>query len=132
MLEVRGQGVVDRARRPAVGIGLHILDLAVASGALDARLQLRSDLAEHRLHGQYHSLAQLHATAAAAVVVDLRVLVHPAPDPVPDEVADDVESPGYPVLLHRRADAADVVPRLHLRNCQDETLVRRPDELPGA
>src|SRR6476659_117634 len=122
MLEVRGEGAVERPRRPAVGVGLDVLNDAVPSAALDARLQFRADLAEHRLERQNHSLPQLETTAAAAVVVDLRFFVHPAADPVSDKVADDVEAARFGMLLNRRADVADVAARAHLLDREIEAL----------
>src|ERR1044072_5114952 len=99
MFEVRSQVAVDRASGPAVVVGLDVLHHAVAAGALDARLQLRSDLAEHRLDGEHHSLAQLDPPAPPAVVVDLRILVHPAADSVADEGPGDVEPARLRLLL---------------------------------
>src|ERR1044071_8184900 len=92
VLEVSREASVDGARGPAVGVGADVLDHAVRPRALDARLELRPDLTEHRLDRQDHSLAQLQAAAATAVVVDLRLLVHLPPDAVPHEGADDVEA----------------------------------------
>src|SRR5438874_304585 len=108
MLEVGGQGAVDRARCPPVGVGAHILDRSVAAGALDARAKLGTDLAEHRLDGEDHALAQLESAPPFPVVVDLRILMHPPPDSMSDEVADDVEPACLRVLLHRRSDVAEM------------------------
>src|SRR5947207_1039820 len=123
MLEMRGEHAVERARRPAVSVGLDVLNDAIPPAALDARLQLRADLTEHRLDRQNHSLPQLQTAAATAVVVDLRLLVHPAADPVTDEVADHVEAFRLRVLLHRRADVADVPSGTHLLDREIEALL---------
>src|ERR1044071_9362270 len=106
---MRGHRAVDRAGRPAVRVRADVVDRAVAAGALDARPQLRPDLAEHRLESQDHPLAQLDAPSPASVVVYLRLLVHPPADSVADEVADDVEAFRLRVLLHGRADAAQAL-----------------------
>src|SRR5436309_9095266 len=113
MLKMSGERAVDRPRRPAIAVGAGVFDLSVASGALDARLQLRTDLAQHRLDRQNHPLAQLDPASTAAVVVDLRILVHPAADSVADEVANHVEPARLGVLLHRRADIANVLAGPH-------------------
>src|SRR3954454_7852148 len=125
---MRGHGAVHRARRPAVGVGADVVDRSVPAAALDARAQLRADLAEHRLDGQDQSLAQLDAPSPAAVVVYLRLLVHPPADSMADEGADDVESLRFRVLLHRRADVAEVLARTHLGDGRLEALPRRIDE----
>src|SRR5437762_7007510 len=108
MLEMRGERAVDRPGRPAVGVGLCVVNDSVAAAALDPRLQLRTDLAQHRLDGQDHSLAQLESASALPIVVDLRLLVHPAADPVSYEIADHVETARLGVLLNRGADVAQV------------------------
>src|SRR4051794_23570135 len=128
MLEVRGQGPVDRTSGPAVVVGLHVLDHPVAAGALDARLQLRSDLAEHRLDGEDHSLAQLDAPSAPAVVVDLRILVHPAADSVADKVPDDVKPARFRMLLDRGPDVTEVTAGTHLLDREIEAFLRGPHE----
>src|ERR1041385_5084331 len=107
MFEVRGQGAVHRSSDLAVVVGLDVLDHAVAAGAIDARLQLRADLAEHRLDREHHSFAQRHPPPPPAVVVDLRILVHPAADSVADEVPNDVEPARLRMLLDRGADVAE-------------------------
>src|SRR5437016_11438683 len=109
MLEMRGERPIHRARRPAVAVGADVVDHPVLPGALEARPELRSDLAEHRLDGEDHAFAQLDAPSPFAVVVDLRLLVHPSADPVTDEVADDVKAARLGVLLHGRADVAEVL-----------------------
>src|ERR1700756_5029944 len=82
MLEMRGQRSVDGAGRPTVVVGPHVFNDSVPAGPLEARAELRSDLAEHRLDGQDHSRPQLQTAAAAAVVVDLRVFMHAPADAV--------------------------------------------------
>src|SRR5213593_3404409 len=104
MLEMRGERAVERPRRPAVGVRFDVLYDAIPSAPLDARLQLRTDLAKHRLDRQHHPLPQLQTAAPTAVVVDLRFLMHPAPDSVSDEIADHVEAARFRVLLNHRAD----------------------------
>src|SRR3954449_2978309 len=132
MLEVRGQGPVDRTSGPAVVVGLHVLDHPVAAGALDARLQLRSDLAEHRLDREDHSFAQLDAPSPPAVVVDLRILVHPAADSMADKVPDDVKPARLRMLLDRGADVTEVTTRTHLLDREIEALLRGPHEEIGS
>src|SRR5438132_1944126 len=129
MLEMRGETPVDGAGRPAVAVGPDVFDHPVLPPSLDARAQLRADLTEHRLDGEDHSLPQLDPPSPLAVVVDLRVLVHAAPDAVPDEVADDMEPARLRVLLHHRPDVAKMAARAHLLDRQVEAFLRRPHQL---
>src|SRR5438132_917175 len=122
MLEMRGETPVDGAGRPAVAVGPDVFDHPVLPPSLDARAQLRADLTEHRLDGEDHPLPQLDAPSPPAVVVDLRVLVHAAPDAVSDEVADHMESAGLGVLLHRGADVAQMPSRPHFLHRQLEAF----------
>src|SRR5215212_4075741 len=129
MLEMGGQGPVDGPRRPAVVVRADVLDHPVRPRPRDARAQLPADLAEHRLDGQHHSLAQFQTAAALPVVVDLRLLVHLPADSMADEVADDVEAARLGVLLNRRTDVAQMPARTHLLDREIETFLRRPDQL---
>src|SRR5204863_2306414 len=97
---MRGECPVARSRGPSVRIRFHVLKYPVRSHALQARLQLRPDLAQHRLDRQDHSLAQRDSASALAEVVDLRLLVHLPSDAVTDEGADDVEPARLGVLLN--------------------------------
>src|SRR5688572_20565752 len=129
MLKVRGQRAVERASRPAIAVGAHVLNHSVAAGALEARLQLRTDLAQHRLDRQDHSFTQLQTAAALPVVVNLRLLVHLPADAMTDEVADDMEAARLRMLLHRCPDVTEVTSRAHLFDGQVEAFFRRPDQL---
>src|SRR5437588_11707730 len=126
---MRGQRSVDRAGRPTIVVGAHIFDDSIPAGPFDARTELRSDLAKHRLDRQHHSGPQLQTAAAAAVVVDLRVLVHAATDAVSDEVPDDVELVFFGVLLDRGSDVAEVLARAHFSDGSLETFASRVDQL---
>src|SRR6185369_17867084 len=88
--------------------------------------------AEHRLDGEDHSFAQLDAPAPPAVVVDLRILVHPAADSVADEVPDDVKPARLRMLLDRGADVTEVTTGTHLLDRQIEAFLRGPHEDIGA
>src|SRR3954452_11763868 len=126
---MRGQRSVDRAGRPTIVVGAHIFNDSIPARALETRTELRSDLAKHRLDRPHHSGPQFQTTAAAAVVVDLRVLVHAASDPVSDEVPDDVEPVLFGVLLDRGTDVAEVSARAHFFDGQLQTFARRIDQL---
>src|SRR3954469_23999454 len=108
MLEMRGQRSIDRAGRPTIVVGAHIFNDSIPARPLNTRTEFRSDLAKHRLDPQHHFRPQLETTTAAAVVVDLRILVHAASDSVSDEVPDDVEPVLVGVLLNRGTDIAEV------------------------
>src|SRR4030081_202696 len=105
---MRGQRSVERASRPTIVVRTHVLNHSSVRSAIETGLELRTDLAEHRLDGQDHSFAQLETSSPFAVVVTLRFLMHPPADSVADEVADDVEAAGLRVLLNRRTDVAEV------------------------
>src|SRR6185436_16977263 len=101
----------------------HILDHPAVRRALDARLELRSDLAEHRLERENHSLAQLETPAPLAVVVDLRFLVHLAAGPMPDEVANDMKPARLGMLLTGSPDVPEMTARPHLFDREIETFL---------
>src|SRR2546430_4535027 len=119
---MRGEAAVDRTRRPSVVVRPYVLHHPVLPRPLDPRAELRTDLTEHRLDGEDHPLPQLDSAPPLAVVVDLRVLVHVAADAMSDEVADDVEAARLRVLLHRRADVAEVAARTHFLDRQVEAF----------
>src|SRR5438874_2720806 len=118
---MRSQSSVQRARRPAIGIRSHVFDRAVVVRSLDPLLQLRADLAQHRLDGQDHSLPKLDSAAPTAVVVYLRVLMHPTPDPVSHEVADHVKATRFGVLLNCGTDVAQMLAGTHFVDGRIET-----------
>src|SRR3954453_18059636 len=126
---MRGQRSVDRAGRPTIVVGAHIFNDSIPARPLNARTELRSDLAKHRLDRQHHSGPQLQTTSAAAVVVDLRGLAHWAADAVSDEVPDDVEPVLVGVLLDRGTDVAEVSARAHFFDGELQTFARRVDQL---
>src|SRR3954451_11193465 len=126
---MRGQRSVDRAGRPTIVVGAHIFNDSIPARALEARTELWSDLAKHRLDRQHHSGPQFQTTSAAAVVVDLRVLVHAASDAVSDEVPDDVEPVLFGVLLNRGTDVAEVLAGTHFRDGSLQAFARGVDQL---
>src|SRR5437764_8714932 len=66
---------------------------------------------EHWLDGKDVAGAYADARAGPAVVRDLRVFVHPAPDAVADVVAHDAVAVRLRVLLHGPADVAQIPAR---------------------
>src|SRR5436190_19853487 len=129
MFKMCCQRSVERSRRPAIGIGANVFHRAVSPCFFDAMTQLRTDVAEHRLDRQHHPLAQLDTASALAVVVDLRVLVHPSSDSVSYEIADDVETARLGVFLNRRADVAEMIAGTHLFDGVLQALTRRVAQL---
>ncbi len=126
---MRSQRSVDRPGRPTIVVGPHVFNDSIPACPFDPGAKLRSNLAKHRLDRQDHSRPQLQATAAAAVVVDLRILVHAPPDAVSDEVPDDMEPVLFGMLLNRGTDIAEVPAGSHLIDGQVETFAGRVDQL---
>src|SRR5881227_717979 len=83
VLEMARQGPVGTVNRPVVGTDA------------DPVLARRG----HRLDSENHPLLELRTGARLAVIRDLRILVHLAPDAVSDQRADDREAVGLDLAL---------------------------------
>src|SRR5438132_6451018 len=129
MLKMRGERSVERPRRPFVGVGAHVFDRSVAPRPLHTMPKFRADIAKHRLDRQHHSLAQLDSPSALAVVVNLRILMHPPSDSMSDKIADHVKAFRLRVLLYRGADVAEVLAGNHFLDGKLQTFPRRLDQL---
>ena len=114
-LEVGGQRAVLGVDRPAVVAHAH----AVAPGV------------DHRLDGEDHALLEQGAAAGVAVVGDLRVLVHRAPDAVADERAHDAQAVALHARLHGVRDVAQAVARAALLDGVEERGLGRVQQLAG-
>src|SRR5918998_628851 len=97
-----GQGVLEMGRERAVrGVDRPPVPLAEAYVVATER--------DHGLYREGHPGKEPRPGARPAVVGDLRVLVHLAPDPVGDEVPYDAVAPRLGQLLYGVADVPEVV-----------------------
>ena len=112
-LEVGGQRAVLGVDRPAVVAHAH----AVAPGV------------DHGLDGEDHALLQQRPAAGIAVVGDLGVLVHRAPDAVADERAHDAEAVALDARLHGVRDVAQAVAGAALLDGVEERGLRGLQQL---
>src|SRR5207302_4520488 len=77
----------------------------------------------HRLDREHHSLAQARAASRLAVIRHLRLFMHPLPDAVPYELADDRKAVRLDVLLHGVADIRHTVAGARALDCFVERLL---------
>ncbi len=92
MLEVGSEGAVGRVDGPAVPLA--DADIVAPQG-------------DHGLYGEGHPGEEARARAGSAVVGDLGVLVHLAPDPVGDQVPHDPVASGLGQGLDRVPDVPE-------------------------
>ena len=84
---------------------------------------------DHRLDRENVAFFDLRALARRAVVGNLRVFVHTAPDAMPDVVAHDRIAMRFRMLLHRPADVAQVFARATLLDRALQTLFGDANQL---
>src|SRR5918997_2055374 len=120
-----GDGVLEVGREGAVGrvdgppIPLAEADIVVAKR-------------DHGLYGEGHPREQRRPRTRAAVVRDLGVLMHLAPDPVGDQIPYDPVTARLGEGLYGVADVAQSMARAHLVRRRGETLPRgaeQPDDV---
>src|SRR4051812_9168160 len=107
-LEVGGERAVLGVDRPAV---VAHADHVAAGG-------------DHRLDGEDHAVLERDPLAGRAVVGDLRLLVHRAPDAVADQGPHDREAVGLHMLLDGVRDVAEPVSRPALLDGLEQRALR--------
>src|SRR5215218_8401976 len=113
VLEVGREGAVGRVDGPPVPLAE--ADIVVAER-------------DHGLYGEGHPRQQARPRSRRAVVRDLGVFVHLAPDPVGDQVPDDPVTARLGEVLYRMAHITQPVARAHLIRRRGQTLPRGPEQ----
>src|ERR671910_2103820 len=119
VLEVGGEGAVGRVDGPSV-------PFAEADAVIAER--------DHRLYGEGHPREQARTRSRAAVVRDLGILMHLAPDPVGNEVPYDPVTARLGEGLYGVAHIAKLFAGSHLIRRRGETLSRgrkQPEDVLG-
>src|ERR1700680_3052765 len=112
VLEMCRGASVGRHRRPLVFQHPHLGASAV----------------HHRLDRQHHSLLPPRAVARLTLIRELRLFVHPRPDPVPHELPHHRKPVSFHPSLHRRRDVAQPVSQPRLFDSLVQRLPRHPQQ----